>query len=144
MKLLIEQISFIEKQVTDIENEISKLLDKIKSLITTIPGIGNIVGAVILGEIGDINRFSNASKLVAYAGLDASIFQSGEYESTRNHMSKRGSPYLRKAIFQTAFVASNNNPVFLAYYQKNVQKENITTLPLVLFQGNYVIQFMHS
>lgn len=118
MKLLIGQISFIEKQVTDVENEISKLLDKINSQITTIPGIGNIVGAVILGEIGDINRFSNASKLVAYAGLDASISQSSEYESTRNHMSKRCSPYLRKAIFQAAFVASNNDPVFLAYYQK--------------------------
>lgn len=118
MKLLIEQISFIEKQVTDVENEISKLLDKINSPITTIPGIGNIIGAIILGEIGDINRFSNASKLVAYAGLDASISQSGEYESTRNHMSKRGSPYLRRAIFQAAFVASNNDPVFSAYYQK--------------------------
>lgn len=118
MKLLIEQISFIEKQVIDVENEISKLLDKINSPITTIPGIGNIIGAIILGEIGDINRFSNASKLVAYAGLDVSISQPGEYESTRNHMSKRGSPYLRRAIFQAAFVASNNDPVFSAYYQK--------------------------
>lgn len=61
-KLLIEQISFIEKQVADVENEISKLLDKINSPITTITGIGNIIGAIILDEIGDINRFSNASK----------------------------------------------------------------------------------
>lgn len=61
-KLLIEQISFIEKQVADVENEISKLLDKINSPITTITGIGNIIGAIILDEIDDINRFSNASK----------------------------------------------------------------------------------
>lgn len=118
MKLLIEQISFIEKQVCDVEKQISKLLIKINSPITTIPGIGNIIAATILGEIGDITRFSNASKLVAYAGLDASISKSGEYESTRNHMSKRGSPYLRKSIFQAAFVASNCDPVFSAYYQK--------------------------
>jgi transposase len=118
LKLLIEQINFIEKQVADVENQISELLDKIKSPITTIPGIGDVLGAVILGEIGDINRFSNGAKLVAYAGIDASVSQSGEYECANNHMSKRGSPYLRKALFRAAFVASNCDPVFKAYYQK--------------------------
>lgn len=118
LKLLIEQINFIEKQVSDVESQMSELLEKIKTPITTIPGIGNVIGATILGEIGDINRFSNASKLVAYAGIDASVSQSGEYERTNNHMSKRGSPYLRKALFRAAFVASNTDPVFKAYYQK--------------------------
>lgn len=118
LKLLIEQINFIEKQVSDIENQMSELLEKINTYITTIPGIGDVTGATILGEIGDISRFSNGSKLVAYAGIDASVSQSGEYESTHNHMSKRGSPYLRKALFRAAFVASNTDPVFKAYYQK--------------------------
>lgn len=118
LKLLIEQICFIEEQVNDVEEQISILLEKINSPITTIPGIGNTIAATILGEIGDINRFSNASKLVAYAGLDAEISQSGEYESTSNKMSKRGSPYLRKALFQAAFIASYNDPVFSAYYQQ--------------------------
>jgi transposase len=118
LKLLIEQINFIEQQVSDVESQISELLKKINSLITTIPGIGDVTGATILGEIGDINRFSNASKLVAYAGIDATVSQSGEYESTNNRMSKRGSPYLRKALFRAAFVASNHDPVFKAYYQK--------------------------
>lgn len=118
LKLLIEQINFIEKQVSDVESQMSELLKKIKTPITTIPGIGNVIGATILGEIGDINRFSNASKLVAYAGIDASVSQSGEYECVNNHMSKRGSPYLRKALFRAAFVASNSDPVFKAYYQK--------------------------
>ncbi len=118
LKLLIEQINFIEKQVSDVESQMSELLKKIKTPITTIPGIGNVIGATILGEIGDINRFSNASKLVAYAGIDASVSQSGEYECINNHMSKRGSPYLRKALFRAAFVASNADPVFKAYYQK--------------------------
>lgn len=95
-----------------------ELLEKINSPITTIPGVGDVTAATILGEIGDINRFSNASKLVAYAVIDASVSQSGEYESTNNRMSKRGSPYLRKALFRAAFIASNHDPVFKAYYQK--------------------------
>lgn len=118
LKLLIEQINFIEKQVSDVEYQMSELLKKINTPITTIPGIGDVIGATILGEVGDINRFSSGAKLVAYAGIDASVSQSGEYECINNHMSKRGSPYLRKALFRAAFVASNNDPVFKAYYQK--------------------------
>lgn len=118
LKLLIEQINFIENQVKDIEEQIIVLLDKINSPITTIPGIGTVTAATILGEIGDISRFSTPSKLVAFAGIDASVSQSGEYHSTNNKMSKRGSPYLRKALFNAALVASNCDPVFKAFYQK--------------------------
>ena len=96
----------------------SELLEKIKTSIITIPGIGNSTGAIILSEVGDINRFSSGAKLVAYAGKDASVFRSGEYESINNHMSKRGSPYLRKALFRAAVVTSNSDPVFKAYYPK--------------------------
>lgn len=118
LKLLIEQIRFIEAQVSDVEAEIKSVLDKLNSPITTIPGIGTVNAAVILGEIGDISRFSNASKLAAYAGIDASVSQSGEYQSTNNRMSKRGSPYLRKALFQAALSAAFYDPVFSAFYQK--------------------------
>jgi transposase len=118
LKLLLEQIKFIEAQVADLEAEISLLLEKINSPITTIPGIGLVNGATILGEIGDISRFSTPAKLVAYAGIDASVSQSGMYQSTNNKMSKRGSPYLRKALFQAALVASNCDPTFKAFYQK--------------------------
>lgn len=118
LKLLIEQIRFIEAQVSDVEAEIKTVLQKINSPITTVPGIGDINGAVILGEIGDISRFSNASKLAAYAGIDASVSQSGDFQSSNNRMSKRGSPYLRKALFQAALVAAFHDPVFSAFYQK--------------------------
>lgn len=120
IKMLIEQISFIQNQVSNVENEIEVLLEKLNSPITTIPGIGSVNAATILGEIGDIKRFSNPSKLVAYAGLDASVSQSGEYESTYNHMSKRGSPYLRRALFQSALRAEFCDPVFSAYYRKKI------------------------
>lgn len=122
IKMLIEQISFIQNQVSDVEIEIEVLLEKLNSPITTIPGIGSVNAATILGEIGDIKRFSNPSKLVAYAGLDASISQSGEYESTYNHMSKRGSPYLRRALFQSALRAEFCDPVFSDYYQKKISE----------------------
>lgn len=122
IKMLIEQISFIQNQVSDVENEIEVLLEKLNSPITTIPGIGSVNAATILGEIGDIKRFSNPSKLVAYAGLDASVSQSGEYESTYNHMSKRGSPHLRRALFQSALRAEFCDPVFSDYYQKKLSE----------------------
>ena len=122
IKMLIEQISFIQNQVSNVENEIEVLLEKLNSPITTIPGIGSVNAATILGEIGDIKRFSNPSKLVAYAGLDASVSQSGEYESTYNHMSKRGSPYLRRALFQSALRAEFCDPVFSNYYQKKISE----------------------
>ena len=117
LKLLIEQIRFIEAQVSDVEAEIGVLLTKLNSPITTVPGIGSVTGAAILSEIGDISRFSTPSKLVAFAGIDATVIQSGESSGTYK-MSKRGSAYLRKALFQAALVASNNDPVFMAYYQR--------------------------
>jgi len=118
LKLLIEQIKFIEAQVDDVETQINQILAKINSPITTIPGIGAVLAAVILGEIGDISRFSNPSKLAAYAGIDVNVNQSGESKSQNGKMSKRGSPYLRKALFQAAFVAAFNDPTFSAFYQK--------------------------
>lgn len=118
LKALIEQISFIENQVKETETEISRIMEKLKSPIITITGIGNVTGAAIISEIGDISKFDSPRKLVAFAGIDASVTQSGEFEATHNVMSKRGSPYLRKAIFQSALIASFKDPVLSAYYQK--------------------------
>ena len=133
LKLLIEQITFIEAQISDVETEINIILDKINSPIPTIPGIGSVTAAVILGEIGDISRFSNASKLAAYAGIDASVSQSGEYQSSSSKMSKRGSPYLRKALFNAALIAAFHDPVFSAFYQKkrNEGKHHLTAIGAV-------------
>lgn len=118
LKILIEQIEFIQLQITELETQMADIVENINSPIFTIPGIGPVTGATILSEIGDIKRFSTPAKLVAYAGIDASVSQSSEYSSTNNHMSKRGSPYLRKALFQASLVASQHDPIFKAYYQK--------------------------
>ena len=126
LKALIEQISFIENQVKETEAEISDIMGKLESPITTITGIGNVTGATIISGIGDISKFDNPRKLVAFAGIDASVTQSGEFEATHNVMSKRGPPYLRKAIFQAALIAFFKDPVLSDYYQKNGVKGNIT------------------
>ena len=97
--MLIEQISFIEKQVESIKEDMSTIMTKLDSPITTIPGIRPVIGAIILGELGDISRFSNASKIVAYAGLDSVVSQSGNYEAKSMSISKRGSSYLRRTLF---------------------------------------------
>ena len=121
LRMLIEQMKFIESQVSDADVEIATLMLRLHSPIMSIPGIGKVTGAVILGEIGSIDRFDDPSKLVAYAGIDATVRQSGEFEGTSTRMSKRGSPYLRRALFQAALVAAtgrNPDPVLRAFYLK--------------------------
>jgi len=118
LRAMLEQMKFIEQQVSDTEKEIKSVMDRLNSPITTIPGIGPTLGAVILGEIGDIRRFDSPAKLVAYAGIDASVSQSGDSESSNNKMSKRGSPYLRRALFIAANVAAQYDPDLAAFYKK--------------------------
>lgn len=117
IKQIIAQINFIEDQLDELEIEISTLLHQTNDVITSIIGIGDILGAIIIGEIGDISRFESASQLVAYAGLDSSVKQSGDFIGTKTKISKRGSPYLRRAIWLSATVAAFKDPALSVYYQ---------------------------
>jgi transposase len=141
IKQLIEQIKFIEEHIAELEQEIAQLLRKLDTPIETIPGIGPVLGAIILSEIGDITRFKNASKLVAFAGIDPTVKQSGEFIGTKNKMSKRGSPYLRRAIWLAANVASFNDPILSAYYNKKREegKHHFTALGAVARKMLYII-----
>ncbi len=122
LRQLLEQISFIEDQVDQLDLEIAAYMKQTDSFITTIPGIGPVLGAVILSEVGDISRFEDGKKLVAYAGIDAAVSQSGNFEGTQMHMSKRGSPYLRRALYTAAGVAAFHDPELSAYYQRLRQR----------------------
>ena len=117
IRQLIEQLTFSENQIKELEEQISLLLHQTNDVITTIPGIGDTLGAVILSEIGDINRFDAPGKLVAFAGLDVKVTQSGEFTGTKNKISKRGSPYLRRAIWLAANRAAFCDPILSDYYQ---------------------------
>ncbi len=118
LRQLLEMIELLERQLDELESEIEVYLSKLNTPITSCPGVGNVLGAAILSEIGDISRFSEAKKLVAFIGIDPSVKQSGEFVGTQNKMSKRGSPHLRRAIWLAATVAAFHDPVLTAYYQK--------------------------
>lgn len=101
----IRLIRMISEEIDEIEESIRSIMDKHDSPIMTIPGISYRMGAMILAEIGDFKRFDNADKILAYAGLSPSTYQSGQLDSSYSHMEKRGSKYLRYALFNaTKFV----------------------------------------
>ena len=118
LKQLIDRMNFLDKQIEALDCQILEYYEKFDCYLHTIPGIGIIGVATILAEIGDISRFKNSSSLIAFAGIDPTVRQSGEFNSTHNHMSKRGSPYLRHAIFLAATTCSFHNSPLNAYYKK--------------------------
>ena len=118
LKQLIDRMNFLDKQIEALDCQILEYYEKFDCYLHTIPGIGIIGAATILAEISDISRFKNSSALVAFAGIDPTVRQSGEFNSTHNHMSKRGSPYLRHAIFLAATTCSFHNSPLNAYYKK--------------------------
>ena len=112
----IEQIELLDRQLFHTELEIANIVTCLHSVIMTIPGIGSTNGGMILGEIGDIHRFSTPGKLLAFAGLDPSVYQSGNFQAKRTRMSKRGSRVLRYALMNAAHNIVKNNATFKAYY----------------------------
>lgn len=114
----IEQIELLDSQLKRTEQEITDIVTSLDSVIMTIPGIGAVNGGMILGEIGDIERFSSPSKLLAFAGLDPSVYQSGNFHAKRTRMSKRGSRAFRYALMNASHNVVKNNSTFKAYYDK--------------------------
>lgn len=122
IKLLIQQIEFIEQQISEIDEYIKEIVKTMPAcdLLNSISGISNILSASIISEVYDISRFQNEKKLVAYAGLDATVHQSGQFSGTKSKLSKRGSSYLRRALWMSANTARLYNPVFKDFYQKKL------------------------
>lgn len=118
MRCLLAQLELLDDQRKQIDQAITQLMQQIPQHITSIPGVGPVTGAAILAEIGDIQRFENVDKLVAYAGIDASVYQTGQFEASEAHMSKRGSPYLRHALWLASTAALLHDESLKAYYQK--------------------------
>jgi len=118
----IKQIELFTEQLAEVEESINSLMEQMNSVIKTIPGIGNLNGAMIIGEIGDINRFQKPCQLLAYAGLDPSIYQSGNFKAARTRMSKRGSKLLRYALINAAWQTTLVNDTFKNYYDLKVSQ----------------------
>lgn len=102
LKHTIKLISELDTEIQEIEKAIKSIMDEINSPILSIPGIGYRMGAMIIAEIGDFSRFSSPDKILAYAGLSPSTYQSGQMQNCYSHMEKRGSRYLRYALFNAA------------------------------------------
>ena len=112
----IQQIQLLEQQKKELKAAITQLVKELNPVILTVPGIGPVNAAMILGEIGDIHRFEKPCKLLAYAGLDPTVKQSGRFQASHTRMSKRGSKLLRYALMNAAWEVSLNNKTFGDYF----------------------------
>jgi transposase len=122
IKTLIKELELYDEQIRSIEKRIDQMMKLIDSKIMSIPGIGDTLGPMILGEIGDANRFPTAKKLIAFAGLDPIVSQSGRFENKSGKISKRGSPLLRKGLFLAANVARQNDENLKRFYDKKINE----------------------
>ena len=118
LKHTIQLIQELDTEIEEVEKEINSIMDEIHSPITTIPGIGTRMGAMILAEVGDFQNFASADKILAYAGMSPSTYQSGQLTNSYSHMEKRGSRYLRYAIFNATKYVCHWDPTFAAYLAK--------------------------
>ncbi len=118
LKHTIKLIRELDAEIDEIENEIKIIMDKINSPILSIPGISYRMGAMIIAEIGDFDRFDSPDKILAYAGLSPSTYQSGQLNNCHSRMEKRGSRYLRYALFNATIYVCRWDPTFNAYLAK--------------------------
>ena len=118
IRQFIQQIKLLEEQIAEIEDFISEKFASFDCKLDTIVGVGTTLAASFLAEIGDITRFESPDKLAAFAGIDPSVKQSGEFNGTRNKMSKRGSPYLRRTFWLAAISGIRFNPALKSIYDK--------------------------
>jgi len=116
IKQAILQIELYTEQIEEVEKLSKQILDELKSKILTIPGMSYNQATAIHGFIGDINRFNKSCQLLAYAGLDPSVYQSGNFEARSTRMSKRGNSLLRYNLVYAAHNLVLHNKTFKEYY----------------------------
>lgn len=122
LKMLLVRIDLLSEQIKDYDKQIKIIMDELDSPVPTIPGIGYTLGATIIAEVGNINRFSSPAKLLAFAGLEPSIYQSGKFVPASGRMVKRGSPFLRWALLQAAGYVPNYSSTFALYREKKLSE----------------------
>lgn len=122
LKMLLARIDLLSEQIKDYDKQIKIIMDELDSPVPTIPGIGYTLGATIIAEVGNISRFSSPAKLLAFAGLEPSIYQSGKFVPASGRMVKRGSPFLRWALLQAAGYVPNYSSTFALYREKKLSE----------------------
>ncbi len=118
LKHTVKLLKELTSEIDEIEQEIKSIIDKLNSPILTIPGIGYSLGAQIIAEIGDFKNFDSPDKILAFAGMSPSTYQSGKLYSSNAKMEKRGSKYLRSTFFTAAVCVCRIEPTFALYLAK--------------------------
>ena len=132
LKHTIRLIQELTSEMNEIEHEIQSMMDEIKSPILSIPGISYRMGAMMIAEIGDFSRFDTHDKILAYAGMSPSTYQSGQLESSGSHMEKRGSRYLRYALYNATKYVCHWDSTFAAYLWCGIKKLTAYSLGFIM------------
>ena len=122
IKHLVELIQMINKDIDEVDKKIEEFSKSLNSPILAIPGISHFSGTSIISELGDISRFSSESKVIRFAGVNPIVYQSGQYNAQMTRISKKGSKYLRKTLYQIIQPVIEHNPVFKTYYTKKISQ----------------------
>ena len=122
IKHLVAQIELIKEQITEIDKKIEEFSIQNNSPILTIPGISHFSGTSILAELGDIRNYSKPSQIIKFAGVAPSHYESSQFNAPHTAITKKGSKYLRKTLYQIILSVINNNPVFKKYYQLKISQ----------------------
>jgi len=118
----IRLIDNLQVEIDAVDKQIKEAMKELNSPILSIPGISYTLGSIIIAEIGDISNFDNPSKLLAYAGLEPSTYQSGKFNAGNTPMVKRGSTYLRWAFLTAARLVAMRDTTFKDYYNKKISE----------------------
>ena len=120
---LLAQATVLQQNIDPVEAVIKHLVKASPdgTHLLSIPGLGPTLAAVVLGELAPIRRFESTKQLVAFVGLDPSVYESGHFQAIRAHISKRGSPYARRALFLAANIARLYDPQLAALYDRKIQ-----------------------
>lgn len=119
---LINQIELINNQLEEIDKKIEEFSKQLNSPILSIPGISHFSGTSILAELGDINNFSNHKQIIKYAGVAPLTYESSQFKALHTSITKKGSKYLRKTLYQIILSVINNNDVFNSYYNLKISQ----------------------
>jgi transposase len=144
IKSVVEIIWSFKSQISKIETEIKTIINEYFPFILTVPGVSYTTAAIIIGEIGDIQRFKSFDSLLAFSGMDPIVYQSGNYDASNTRPSKRGSHYLRWAIHQVSMHIVKRDAKFALYYHKKLEKEKKHYFVVLGHVGKKVLRVLYS
>ena len=117
---LVSQIELLEEQLSEIDKRIEEFSVQNNSTILSIPGISHFSGTSILAELGDICNYQKASQIIKFAGVAPYHYESSQFTAQHTAITKKGSRYLRKTLYQIIIPVIFHNEVFHAYYNKKL------------------------